>query len=368
VTRSEDGPKRLLVLLTDGFGGRGGIAKFNRDLLAALCEMSDIDRVVALPRLAPEPVGNLPRKLEYRLDGIDGIGRYSRSLLRLALAERFDLIVCAHINLLPFAAIAAQLSRAPTLLTVHGIDAWSPTPRPLTNLLAGRVDACFAVSEFTRQRFLGWSGLPPARAALLPNCVDLEAYSPGPKPDALLQRYGFTGRQVLLTLARLSASERYKGIDEILDCLPALLQESPDLVYIIVGDGDDRGRLSQKARALGLGERVIFAGHVPESEKAEHYRLADAFVMPSRGEGFGIVFLEAMACGIPVLASPLDASREAVQGSDIAVLADPRNPQELRTGVLRALQMPRGRAPSSLANFSRERFKARVQELVGRLM
>jgi phosphatidyl-myo-inositol dimannoside synthase len=70
---------------------------------------------------------------------------------------------------------------------------------------------------------------------------------------------------------------------------------------IIVGDGDDRSRLEEKLKSLGLSRQIIFAGKIPEHEKVSHYCLADAYVMPSHGEGFGIVFLEALACGVPVI-------------------------------------------------------------------
>src|SRR5207249_10072823 len=85
--------------------------------------------------------------------------------------------------------------------------------------------------------------------------------------------------------------------------------------------------------SLGVERHVVFAGYIPEEQKADHYRLADAFVMPGRGEGFGIVYLEAMACGIPVVASKADASREAVLDGRLGVLADPSNPQEIHAAI-----------------------------------
>jgi phosphatidylinositol alpha-1,6-mannosyltransferase len=361
-------PSRPLVLLTDAFGGRGGIAKFNRDLLQALCSFPEVREVVALPRLAPDPIGPLPAKLNYVGAALGGKRSYIAALLQTTIAARFDLVICAHINLLPLAAVAAARCRAPLLLIVHGIDAWQPTGRRLTDWLVRRVDACVAVSDFTRQRFLRWSGLPSARAHVLPNCVDLGAFAPGAKDPALLARYGLEGRRVLFTLARLSASERYKGIDEVLDCLPKLTLHEPKLAYLIAGDGDDRARLEAKVHALGLDQRVVFAGRIPEHEKAAHYRLADAFVMPSCGEGFGIVFLEAMACGVPVLASTLDASREAVHGCDAAVLVDPRQQEELLSGLRRVLSLPRTpRPPESLGQYSRERFDARLYSTLSRV-
>jgi len=121
------------------------------------------------------------------------------------------------------------------------------------------------------------------------------------------------GKTVVMTLGRLSASESYKGriykgIDEVLEAIPELTEEIVDVVYLVVRDGSDRRRLEEKAKSLGLTKHVVFTGYVPESEKVDHYRLADVFVMPSRVEGFGSVFLEAMACGVPVVASKADAS------------------------------------------------------------
>ncbi|MDW8308248.1 MAG: glycosyltransferase, partial [Verrucomicrobiales bacterium] len=187
-----------------------------------------------------------------------------------------------------------------------------------------------------------------ADAFVLPNCVDLSRFSPGPKNGALLERYGLRERTVLLTVGRLSASERSKGVDEVLDVLPELAREIPNLAYLIVGEGGDRARLEQKARRLGLGERVKFTGWLDDNELAEHYRLADAFVMPGRGEGFGIVYLEALACGVPVVASTADASAEVVRGCDMAVTADPGDPVSVKAAIRTALQLPRGR-PAALA-------------------
>src|SRR5206468_10307454 len=175
--------------------------------------------------------------------------------------------------------------------------------------------------------------------------VDLSKYGPGPKPPHLIERYRLSGRRVITTLARLRADERYKGIDEVLEVMPSLVREMPDLVYLILGDGDDRCRLESKTRTLGMDSHVVFAGYISEEEKVAHYRLADAFVMPGRGEGFGIVYLEAMACGVPVVASKADASREAVLNGQLGLLVDPENPQEIRAAIKEALKRPRGVQP-----------------------
>src|SRR5262249_52021238 len=119
--------------------------------------------------------------------------------------------------------------------------------------------------------------------------------------STLRDRLGLEGKKVLLTVARLCGYDRYKGIDEVLESLSTLAEQEPSLFYLVVGDGADRPRLERKARDLGLDESVLFAGYVGDEEKWAYYHLADVFVLPGRGEGFGIVFLEALACGLPVV-------------------------------------------------------------------
>jgi len=356
---------RILCLPTDAFGGQGGIAKFNRDFLRALGSNPDIDEIVVVPRRMPYPPEPLPQKITHIVTGLNNKWLYVKTLWSLWRANHhFDIIFCAHIHLLSIAYVLKLLYKAKLILTIHGIDAWQPTKRWLSNYLIGRVDVIVAVSEVTKQRFMKWAKIKPAKIFILPNAVDLAEYGPGPKNAALLNRYGLTGKVVLMTLGRLASEEKYKGFDEIIEALPGLLSRIPQIAYLIVGDGDDRPRLEAKAKELGVGEQVVFAGFIPEAEKADHYRLADAFVMPGRGEGFGIVFLEAMACGIPVVGSKIDGSREALRDGALGILVDPRRPDEILAGVLQALQQPPGVIPAGLDYFSFENFARRCHQIL----
>ena len=121
-------------------------------------------------------------------------------------------------------------------------------------------------------------------------------------------------------------------------------------------------------RHYGVGDRVVFAGFIPAAEQADHYRLADAFVMLGRGEEFGFVFLEALACGIPVVGSKRDGSREALRQGVLGVLVDPDRPDDIQAGILEALKRPRGVIPEGLNYFSFENFTKRCRRILRQVL
>jgi len=353
---------RLLALLPEAFGAEGGIAQFNRDLLAAAADAPDVEEIVVLLRQLPAPPAVLPQRIFLDRRAAGGKLAFALAALqRAALGGGFDLVVCGHLRLLRLGLAAARLARAPLLLVAYGIEAWQPA-KPAS---VRGVDTVLAISEFTRQKMLGWAGIPAARIQILPPAIDPALFGPGPRSPALVERYRLQGKTVLLTLARLAATERYKGIDEVLECLPLLQERRPDIAYLVAGDGDDRPRLEAKARSLDLADRVVFCGRIAAAEKADHYRLADAFVMPGRGEGFGIVYLEAMACGVPVVGSKLDGSREALRDGRLGILVDPGDRAELAAGIDEALRRPK-QVPAGLEYFHFDRFAERVRDLLVR--
>ncbi|MBK5187895.1 MAG: glycosyltransferase family 4 protein [Gemmatimonadaceae bacterium] len=309
---------------------------------------------------------DVPKSLDFRTASAGGKLRYFAQAVRAAMAERFDVVICSHINLLPIASAAAAAQRVPLLLVLYGIEAWE-RPRGLAAKLVKRAHAVVAISEYTKRRFLDWSGVQPSRVHVIPCGVDAERFGVGPKREDLLQKYELRGRTVMLTVARLAGRERAKGIDEVLESLTDIAREIPNISYLVVGDGQDRERLEEKAIKLGVSDRVVFAGFVPEEEKADHYRLADAFVMPGRGEGFGIVYLEALACGLPIVASSLDASAEVVLNSRFGYAVNPDRPAELQQAVIDLLSRVGRAVPRELSTFSLGSFRARWNWLMAEL-
>ncbi len=308
----------------------------------------------------------IPSKLDFRKQSAGSKVRYAIESARAVINERFDVVICSHINLLSIASAAAAAQRVPRLLVIYGMEAWR-SPSGLAAKLVKRADAVVAISEYTKRRFLAWSGVKSAKVHVIPCCVDAKRFGIGPKRDDLLRKYRLRGRTVMLTVARLAGKERAKGIDEVMESLTDIAREIPNISYLVVGDGTDRERLEEKAESLGVSNRVVFAGFIAEEEKADHYRLADAFVMPGRGEGFGIVYLEALACGLPIVASSLDASAEVGLNRRFGRVVNPDRPGELRAACVDVLADTEREVPRELQTFSTARFKARWNWLLAEM-
>jgi phosphatidyl-myo-inositol dimannoside synthase len=356
---------RVQMLLTDGFGGFGGISRFNRDFLGALNVCPLVERVNALPRVISDPIEEpIPEAVVYERRAARGRVSYALTVIRHALrGPRADLVICGHINLLPLAWAAARQGGARLALVIHGYEAWAPSSHMLSNLLAKRIDAFIAVSRYSAERFVQWSDVPAARGFILPNCVNLDQFQPRERDPVLVDRYGLRSAIVMLTVGRLATGERYKGVDEVIEVMPRLLRQLPDLRYLVIGDGSDRARLEAKVRAQRLSDHVIFAGRIAEAEKVDHYNLADLYVMPSHGEGFGIALIEAAACGIPVVGSSVDGSRDALLDGQLGRMVDPTKPDDLAQAIGAAIHARQHRARNQLVEtFGIDRFRTRVAE------
>ncbi len=350
---------RIVMLATDAFGGFGGIAKFNRDFLTALGGLDDVGHLRVLPRTISTPPALPPGIVFERSAAANALSFAWRVFVCLLRHDRINLVICGHRNLLPLAFALARLRGAYLALVGHGVEAWGPSRNRVVNWLSGRIDAFVSVSQVTAVRYGGWSGYE-GDVFIMPNCVDLARFRPGPKDAVLMRRYGLGEGKTIMTLGRILSNERYKGFDEVIDLMPRLLARYSGLRYLIVGDGSDRPRLEARVAAMGLGDHVVFTGRVAEADKVAHYNLVDAYVMPSTGEGFGIVLIEALACGLPVVGSSVDGAREALLGGELGRLADPADPDAVFEAIVGALEQGRGDPPRQLEIYSDDAFRARV--------
>ena len=315
-----------------GFGG--GITVFSRELALGLQEMGLGVRLIGV-------VDSAATWQELPLQGFGKYPRFARNLAFASLAlascvrRRPDLTLSTHINLGPIAHLAKRILRIPFMLVAHGLDV-HPSLVTASRLKALRAaDRILAVSSWTKQRVLELGDIDDSRIDILPDTFEETRFTAGPKSAKFAERYNLqAGEKVILTVARLNPGEGYKGYNRVVQALPAIRAACGAVRFLIVGKGDDRARVESLARELGVVTAVSFAGFVPDDELADYYRLADVFAMPSSGEGFGIVFLEAMACGTPVLAGNCDGSVDALDGGRFGRLVDPTSVEAVAQGII----------------------------------
>lgn len=322
----------MLALVTDAFGGRGGIAQYNRDFLGAVAGAGGAS-VFVLPRLAPDPVVT-PAGIIQDPPRHDR-ARYAVAAWRAARTKQPDIIFCGHLYMAPLCALIARLMHARLIVQMHGIEAW-PRPSRLQRAAVEAADLILCVSRFTRAAVLGWAAIAPERAVVLPNTVGA-AFTPG-DGSVLRAALALQNKRLLLTVGRMDARERYKGHERVFDAMPELITAGHDVVYLVVGEGDDRERLKARVREAGLSDRVRFMGSVDLPKLVETYRAADMFVMPSTGEGFGIAFLEAMACGTPALGLAVAGANDALADGELGTGVTETG---LAAALARALESPK---------------------------
>jgi len=354
---------KILAVTPESYGGFGGVAVYNIDTINALADLEYVKELHVVPRVIREAPLDMPYKVVFYPEAAQGLAAYGRTILKAAIKGRYDLILCTHMYLLPFARLAAGFSRRKIGVILYGVEAWMPTKRGLTNYLTKRSEPIISISDYTAERFSQWTNILEADVKLLPNAFHGEGLGLGPKPQYLIERHGLEGRKVLMTLGRMDARERQKGFDEVIDLMPDLLIEDSSLYYLLAGDGDDRQRLEAKVHGLGLSDHIGFAGRVSETEKADYYRLADVFTMAGRQEGFGFVFIEALACGTPCVGSSVDGSRYALLHGKLGELADPSAPQTIKDAIFKAMEKPR-EIPEGLEFFSYENFVSRLDNIL----
>jgi glycosyltransferase involved in cell wall biosynthesis len=282
-------------------------------------------------------------------------------------------VIMSHINLLVVGWMIKKISpNTKLVLFAHGIEVWNPLNK-LRKIMLDACDEIISVSHFTYKKIQELHGVPAEKCKILNNCLDpfLDIPTFGKKDEALLHKYGFTNNNIILfALSRLSAKERYKGYDKVLEALANINTLHPELRYLLGGSYDEEEKLLLEAliNKSGLRKKVVIAGYIPDEELSAHFNLADIYIMPSVKEGFGIVFIEAMYYGLPVIAGNKDGSVDALCNGKLGILVDPLNVNEIENAIKRILADAKRYKPDRkllMENFSYENYKQKFEELVG---
>ena len=282
-------------------------------------------------------------------------------------------VILSHVNLLMVGYAIKLLSpKTQVILIAHGIEVWSSFPAWKKKMLR-RCDKVIPVSDFTKKKMMQMYQLPEEKFTILNNCLD--PFLPPPiqtkKDTNLLARYGINADdKVLLTLTRLAGKEKYKGYDQVIQSVYNLKGKYPSIKYLIVGkyDSAEKERLDAIINRLGLQDHIIFTSFILDEDLAAHYTLADLYIMPSQKEGFGIVFIEAMFYGKPVIAGNMDGSADALKNGRFGLLVNPNNQQQITDAIIEVLNNTEKYIPRHLEvlqYFSFEVYKEKLKGILG---
>ncbi|HEV3115569.1 MAG TPA: glycosyltransferase family 4 protein [Gemmataceae bacterium] len=303
--------------------------------------------------------------------------RFFRRYMSLCRRWQPELVIVDHIHLAVIPWLCRPLAGRNYALFCHGVE----FDEPLSGLrLKAFRGACRRLcnSQFTTSRLQAKFPeqlLQPCELGLddlsLAGATNVEVDS---LPDALGTARQL-GEHAILIVSRLASSERYKGHDQLIRAMPALRKAVPTAQLIIAGDGDDRERLTELARQSTCGDAILFAGFAPPGKLAALFRQARLFAMPSRGEGFGLVYLEAMRFAKPCIASCLDGGAEVVADGVTGILVDPDDRNELGNALERLLcddKLAEKMGQAGLQRFTDhyqfEHFRARLRRRLGELL
>lgn len=359
----------ILFLYLDAFRQTGGIEKFNRAFMKALY---DISKDSEMDYKAFSVCDDKPNITYVKAEKHKGFRNRKYSFTIYSLLEGFksDLIVIGHFNLAPIGLLLKLLKpKIKMILIAHGIEVWDKQPLIKANFIK-HTDTILAVSNFTKSKILEHNKIPPGKIKIFPNTLDPFFALPGKKekPKYLMERYGLSNEaKIILTITRINKDEVYKGYDLVLKALTDIIKQVPDVKYILCGKYGpiEEARLKNFVIENKLENHFILPGFIKEEELIDHYLLGDVFVLPSKKEGFGIVLIEAAACGLPVIAGNKDGSVDALLNGKIGKLIDPDSTRELLDSIVSGLKNPSVNNRSLVfENFGFNRFKKRLRTML----
>jgi phosphatidyl-myo-inositol dimannoside synthase len=366
--------KRYLFLTLNIFSATGGIEKVCRAAGKALYEIATENGNEVVIYSMHDKSENIneayfPEPLFKAFD---------RQKLKFTLSALFnergaDMVLLSHINLLPIGYLLKKLSPKSTLVLIaHGIEVWDRLPQLKLHML-NAVDLFLPVSNYTATQLQETNRIDAEKIRVVNNCLDpfLKNDPQTGMQDNLRNRYHFSNDDlVLLTVTRLKHSEQYKGYDKVIASLADMKKNSCNVKYLIVGkyDNEEKKRLDAMIMQHQLQEDVVFAGFVPDQELSAHFNLADVYIMPSTGEGFGIVFIEALSFGLPVIAGNQDGSVDALGNGQFGLLVNPNNPSELTEAISKMAANRQAYVPDQekvAERFGFETYKNNLRRVLG---
>ena len=347
--RNEGQMKSLLISAVYFPPKMGGISHFMWGVASALGP----DQVCCLtgqPDDGPSLSNNLVPRVYRQPELFNGNYRYlsrlrwGTTITEIMLRERPQLVQISSVNESWYGLWLHRWLRLPFVVYAHGNEIMSIVQqnRQKSGFALQQADRVLAVSHFTAN-LVQKAGVAPERIEIVHPGCDVDRFRPlHPRMDLRQKLLGDRYRDRVIV--SVGAFVERKGHDMVIRALPRLRQTIPDVTYLIIGNGSRRAQLENLATALGVRERVIFAGRIADKDLPDIYALSDVFVMPSREEletcsveGFGLVFLEASACAKPVVGGRSGGIPDAIVDGVTGLLVNPYDPEDIANAFTRLL-------------------------------
>jgi glycosyltransferase involved in cell wall biosynthesis len=263
-----------------------------------------------------------------------------RTARRPAGKSKIKLVVAGHPNLAPVVrAMRIAAPRIKSIVCTHGVEVWEPMAR-LRRMALRSVDMVLAPSKYTADHVAAVQRVATEKIRVLPWALDPQFEALAPQALKAAAPRNFPEGRVILTVGRWRADERYKGMDTLITALPRLLPRWPEVQLAAAGEGDDRAWLEDLAEETGVQRHVHFLSGLGYAELAACYAHCEMFALPSRGEGFGLVYLEAMACGKPVIGGAHGGAPEVIEDGKTGYLVPHGDAVQLATAIETLLADP----------------------------
>jgi glycosyltransferase involved in cell wall biosynthesis len=374
---------RVLVCPPSLDPDQGGIALVNRNVVRALQTMSGNGLEIQVRALchhggAPKlAAGYLPHPQLFQGQGCHSSRRkFLAQYAWQCLSWRPHLVVVGHLHLSVVAYLCRWLTSAKYALFCHGVE-FDEGMSKLRQAAFRGAAVRLGISRFTANRLnerFADVVVEPCELAV----DDVTLPPAGEEVNALPDAFGVSkalGKHLVLIVGRLASGERYKGHDQLITIMPSVVGRVPSAQLVVAGSGDDLERLKERARQSGVGQAILFPGFVSAGALATLFERCQLFAMPSRGEGFGLVYVEAMRFAKPCIASPVDAGGEVVVDGQTGYLIDPSDLNGLRQAIIRLLTDPELADRLGRAGLERlqsyycfEHFRFRFQNLLARVL
>ncbi len=367
----------ILFLTLRVFSATGGIEKVGRVICKALTSLPSGSSLTSLAVYSMYDKTNEANAKYISPAIFKGFGQHKLQFVTAAVKKgcTAKVVLLSHINLLMIGYVIKLFCPGTKLILIaHGIEVWAPL-KGFKRYMLHKCDKIICVSEFTRQKMQDLFNLPLEKLVILNNCLDpfLLPEQNENKDEKLLKQLGFAKSDlVLMTLTRLSSKELYKGYDQVLESIYELKKRYPSIKYLVVGkyDNAEKQRIDALVERLSLQQQVVFTGFIPDEELSLHYHLADLYVMPSKKEGFGIVFIEAMLYGLPVIAGNKDGSTDALLQGRLGLLVDPDDQAAITASIEKVMLNASAYKPNRqllMEHFGFEVYKKKLQAILNQV-